>query len=300
MNNRRIMAMPAMYFWSVICLCIVGIIIGSFKDFDISMAIVNRTQLGTYFATFSPAIAYFLIPGGGTCLYVGLKKKSKLYKPAAWTILIFSWFIAVRFSNTYFGKHVRPLFGYIPGETSVIWDFASWALWAVIYACVPLILIRLLDDSNPDKLIAVGAALLVASLASDAVMQWLKQVGSRPRPKYLLTLDDPVSEFRNWWNMIPNFAGDNDSYQSWPSGHMSIVGVLFSLPLLTDCMKKKSATKNILAFFFACIFIILCGYNRMHMANHFLSDVCWGTLNATVITAVVCTTFERLYSNNKI
>ena len=180
MNKRTIMAIPAVCFWCVISVCVAGIVTGSFPDFNIGMAAANRTDLGTYFATFSPALAYCLIPGGGSCLYVGLKKKSASYKPVAWTLLIFSWFIAVRFSNGYFGKHVRPLFGYIPGESPIFLSFASWALWAALYALVPLILIRCLDDTDPDKLIAVGAALIVASLASDAVMQWLKQVGSRP------------------------------------------------------------------------------------------------------------------------
>lgn len=298
MNKRTIMAMPAVVFWCVIGVCVLGIIIGSFWDYDIGMAVANRTDIGTYFAIFSPALAYCLIPGGGSCLYVGLKKKSNSYKPVAWTLLIFSWFIAVRFSNGYFGKHVRPLFGYIPGESSAFLSFASWALWATLYALVPLILIPCLDDTNPDKLIAVGAALIVASLASDAVMQWLKQVGSRPRPKYLLTLDDPASEYRDWWEMIPNLAGDNDNYQSWPSGHMSIVGVLYALPMLIDCLKKRSFRKKIITFIFICVFIVMCAYNRMHMTNHFLSDVCFGTLNAALITAVVCTTFESLSHNN--
>lgn len=31
----------------------------------------------------------------------------------------------------------------------------------------------------------------------------------------------------------------------------------------------------------------------MHMTNHFLSDVCFGTLNTTVITAIICTAFMK-------
>ena len=293
MNKRTVMAMPAACFWSVVGICIAGIILGSFLDFKIGMVVANPNDLGKYFATFSPALAYFLLPAGGSCLYVGLTKKSSSFKPLAMTILIFSWFVAVRFSNGYFGKHVRPLFGYIPGETSVLLDIASWGLWAILFALVPLILIRFLDDTDPNKLIAVGAALIVASLASDAVMQWLKQVGSRPRPKYLLTLDDPASEYRNWWEMIPQLAGDNDGYQSWPSGHMSIVGVLFALPMLTDCLKRKSSAKNSAAFIFVCIFMVLCGYNRMHMTNHFLSGVCFGVLNTSLLTAGICTVFLK-------
>ena len=99
----------------------------------------------------------------------------------------------------------------------------------MLHYLVPFVLLRLLDDSDPDKLILDGAGLLMATIAADAVMQWLKQVGSRPRYKYLLTLEDPASEFRNWWQMIPHLADGNDNYQSWPSGRMSIVSVLYRL-----------------------------------------------------------------------
>ena len=292
--KKRILAVPSMCFYSIIVLCLIGIIIGSFFDFDISMVVANKTQLGTYFATFSPFFAYALFPAGGACLYVGLRKKGDSFKPLALILAVFGWFMAVYFSNEYFGKGVRPLFGYTPGESSPLLSVVCWLVWAILYSWVPFVVVRCVDDSDPDKLLAVGAALWLSSFAADAMMQWLKQVGSRPRPKYLLTLEDPVSEFRNWWQMIPNMAGTNDSYQSWPSGHMSIVCVLFSLPVLTDCIKIESARKprvNLTVFFFVCVFILLCGYNRMHMTNHFLSDVCFGTLNTTLLTAGIFTVF---------
>lgn len=299
MSKRKILAVPAGCFWAVIAVCLAGICIGSFCDFDIGMAVANKTELGTYFATFSPFLAYALYPAGGACLYVGLKKKGDALRPLAWTLAVFGWFMAVYFSNEYFGKAVRPMLGYTAGESSALLSAASWLVWAALYAWVPFVTVRLLDDTDPDKLIAVGAALWVASFAADAVMQWLKQVGSRPRPKYLLTLEDPASEFRSWWQMIPNLAGSNDSYQSWPSGHMSIVGVLFALPVLTDCMKHSSDRKNLIAFILVCVFIILCGYNRMHMTNHFLSDVCFGVLNTTLLTAGICTVFLKALPKNR-
>ena len=293
MRKKIILGVPAACFWSVIGVCLAGIGIGSFLDWDISKALANKTELGTYFATFSPLLAYCLLPAGGSCLFAGLRKKSEAFRPMAWVILIFSCFMAVYYSNEYFGKNVRPLLGYTPGESSVLLSAASWLLWAIAYSWVPFVMLRLLDDSDPDRLIFVGAALLTATIAADAVMQWLKQVGSRPRYKYLLTLEDPAAEFRNWWQMIPNLAGNNDGYQSWPSGHMSIVSVLFALPLLTDCMKKRSMRQNLTVFALVCVFVLLCGYNRIHMTNHFLSDVCFGTMNTALLTAVICQAFLR-------
>ena len=42
MNRKTIMAMPAGCFWSVIAACVLGIIIGSFRDFDINAAQTKR------------------------------------------------------------------------------------------------------------------------------------------------------------------------------------------------------------------------------------------------------------------
>ena len=93
--------------------------------------------------------------------------------------------------------------------------------------------------------------------------------------------------------IIPNLAGSNDNFKSWPSGNMTIAAMMFSLPLLTGVMKNPSAKKNWIAFGLACGFVILYGYNRIHMTNHFLSDVCFGTLIAYLIFAVVSSAFLR-------
>ena len=37
----------------------------------------------------------------------------------------------------------------------------------------------------------------------------------------------------------------------------------------------------------------LYGYNRIHMTNHFLSDVCFGTLITYLIYALIGTAFLR-------
>ena len=154
-------------------------------------------------------------------------------------------------------------------------------------------MIRLVDDKDPDKLIAVGAAILVAGVVADNINLWLKQVGSRPRYKYLITLQDPKSEFRNWWQMIPNLAGNDDNFKSWPSGNMTIASMMFSLPMLTDVMKKRSLKKNTIAFVLACVFVVVYGYNRIHMTNHFLSDVCFGVLITYLVYSLISTAFLR-------
>ena len=293
MNRKTIMSVPVACFWSVIAVCVLGIVIGSFRDFDINVALANKTDLGSFFATYGSYFSYCLYPAAGACLYAGLKQKGGGYRLLTRTLLILGWFMAVYYSNSYNGKAVRALFGYTAGESSAALSVLSWLFWAVLYSWVPFAVIRLVDNSNPDRLIAVGAAILIAGIAADNVNLWLKQVASRPRYKYLITLEDPKSEFRNWWQMIPNLAGTDDNFKSWPSGNMTIASMMFSLPMLTDVMKKRSGRKNGTAFALACVFVLAYGYNRIHMTNHFLTDVCFGTLITYLIYSLISTAFFR-------
>ena len=68
---------------------------------------------------------------------------------------------------------------------------------------------------------------------------------------------------------------------------------MFSLPMLADAVKNRSAKKNTVAFAIACVFVALYGYNRIHMTNHFLTDVCFGTLITYLIYAGISTAFLR-------
>ena len=285
--------MPAACFWAVIAACVLGILIGSFRDFEINVALAGKTELGSFFATYGSYFSYCLYPAAGACLYAGFRKKGERYRLLAWTLLLLGWFMAVYYSNSYNGKAVRALFGYTAGESSPGLSVLSWLFWAVLYSWVPIVVIRLVDNANPDKLIAVGAAILIAGIAADNVNAWLKEVASRPRYKYLITLDDPRSGFRNWWQMIPNLAGGDDNFRSWPSGNMTIASMMFSLPMLTDVLKKRSGRKNMIAFVLACVFVFIYGYNRIHMTNHFLSDVCFGVLITYLIYALISTAFLR-------
>ena len=293
MKDKKIMSMPMTCFIAVVSVCLFGIVVGSLFDYPISVTLANKTDFGAFFATYGSYFSYCLYPAAGTCLFVGLKKKGEKYHMLAWTLMAISYFMAVYYSNNYNGKAVRELFHYTPGESSAMLSVACWLFWVVLYLWVPFFMQGALDDKNPDQLIAVGAAILVAGIVADNVNLWLKQVASRPRYKYLITLDDPKSEFRNWWEMVPNLAGSNDSFKSWPSGNMTIASMLFSLPMLSDMTKNRSEAKNMCYFLIACAFVTLYGFNRIHMTNHFLSDVCFGTLITYLIYSTISTAFLR-------
>lgn len=293
MKNKTIMAVPSVCTGIVIAVCIAGIVTGSLYDFQISEMLAHKTGIGSFFATYGSYFSYCLYPAAGACLFTGLKKKGERFSFLAGTLLFIGFFMAVYYSNNYNGSAVRQLFHYSPGESSPFPAVMSWLFWVLLYSWVPFVMIRIIDDTDADKLIAAGAAILIAAIVSDNVNLWLKQVASRPRYSYLLTLDDPVSGYRQWWQMIPDLAGSNDNLKSWPSGNMTIACMMFSLPVLSDVTKNRSARKNMICFLAACVFVLIYGYNRIHMTKHFLSDVCAGTLITYAIHAVVITAFLR-------
>ena len=287
MKDRKVLGVPMILGLILIGVCLIGIIIGSFLDFEISQVLSNKTDIGTWFANYGGYFSYCLYPAAGMCLFKGLRSKNKKWYKLAWGLLILSYFLAVYYCNSYFGKSIRALFEYEAGVSPVYISILSYLLWIVLLAWVPPVMNKLLGNKNPDLLIAVGGTIIVAGLLSDYINVWLKQVGSRPRYKYLITLDNPEENFRTWWHMIPNLAGSNDSFKSWPSGNMTIATMMYSLPLLATCFKKKNNLIKYSLFSFASIWVILYGYNRIHMGAHFLTDVCFGTL-ITYLIYVLC------------
>lgn len=288
-HNGKILGVSRTCFYLIVITCITGIFIGSFFDFAISERAANVTNIGSYFAAYGCYFSYCLYPAAGMCLYMGLKQKGLINEGKV--MLMAGWFLAVYYTNSYSGSKLRSLFHYTAGESSGWVSVLCWLMIAALYIWPMIVCHKMIEDKDADRLIATGAAILIAGVLADNVNLWLKQVASRPRYNYLLTLDNPQSGYRSWWQMIPYMAGNNDSFKSWPSGNMTIAAMMFALPMVTDLLKSRSEKKNMAAFVFAFCFVILYGYNRIHMTNHFLSDVCFGTLITYLIFAAVSRAF---------
>lgn len=295
MKIKHVLGMPIYGFIIVVSLCLVGIIIGSAFDFQINNAIYNKTEIGVFFATYGSYFSYCLYPAAGMCIFKGLKKKNLNF--LAWTLLVISYFLAVYYSNNYNGAKVCELFHYDVENSNFFLSLAVYLFWVILYSWVPLVFYFILDDSDPRTLIFVGIIILLGGVVSDCVNLWLKQVASRPRYKYLITLDKPIDSFKNWWEMTPYKAGNNDNFKSWPSGNMTIATMMMSLPLLLNNLKWKKKYITVTGYCVGLAFVILYGYNRMHMGNHFLSDVCFGTLITYLIYSVI--DFAFFFENSK-
>lgn len=296
LNDKQILGMPPVCFWVIFGILILGIIIGSFCDFDISESISNETSIGDWFYHYSNIFSGLIYPIGGICIFTGLKNKGEKFHKLAYFCLFIAEFYSVHYLNDASGKYVRKDLGYKAEEgSSVMLVFLAYLILTALVAAVSFVTYILLDRTKTDTLLAIGLVIIISGIISMSVNDWLKYFACRPRYRYLITLDDPISEFKNWWEMSP-YLVDESNFKSWPSGHMTRSVMMLTLPMIVDGLKcRKRAVKYVL-FSVAVLFIILLGYNRIHTNAHFLTDVCFGSLFALSIYGL---TYKFVFSSVK-
>ena len=293
MTKKTILGMPSKVFFVICSVLVIGIILGSFYDYQISEALSRKTDIGQFHQDYGNIFSHLLYPVAGICLFKGLRKKGSRFSALAWGVLGFTLFWTFYSFLDTSGDDLREAYGYVPGQPGSFLPLAlSFLTWVALECLTAWLAYLILDDENADMLLAIGSVILLAGIFSEFINPWLKIVGSRPRYKYLLTLDDPASEYRHWWNMIP-YLKDESYFRSWPSGHMTKATIMLTLPMLADVLKwKKPYLKNLL-FAFAIVWIIVLGYNRIHMNAHFLTDVCFGVLITYCLYAL---TYKLVFS----
>ncbi|MCQ2793968.1 MAG: phosphatase PAP2 family protein [Bacilli bacterium] len=287
--KRNLLGMPMICAIGILGVMLISILVGSFLDFDIDAALYNKTVIGDHFATYGSIISYCLYPAAGMCLFKALKKKGGNYVFLAWVLLVISVFVAAYSSDNYNGDKLRKVLGDFTGA----W-FVSVLIWVLIYAWVPVACYFIIDDTHPERLIMVGATILVAGVISDWANSWLKLLASRPRYYYLLE-QFPGHErehFRNWWEWLPYTAGKEDGLKSWPSINMTIATMAFMYPSLVSNFKKTNKMVEYIVFGFACAYVLLYGFNRIHMGKHSLTDVAFGALFTYIVFAFVYQGFD--------
>ena len=293
MTKKTILGMPSKVFFVICSVLVIGIILGSFYDYQISEALSHKTGIGEFHQDYGNIFSHLLYPVAGICLFKGLRKKGSRFSALAWGVLGFTLFWTFYSFLDTSGDDLREAYGYVPGQPGSFLPLAlSFLTWVTLECLTAWLAYLILDDENADMLLAIGSVILLAGIFSEFINPWLKIVGSRPRYRYLLTLDDPASEYRHWWNMIP-YLKDESYFRSWPSGHMTKATIMLTLPMLADVVKwKKPYLKNLL-FAFAIVWIIVLGYNRIHMNAHFLTDVCFGVLITYCLYAL---TYKLVFS----
>lgn len=180
----------------VCAVCVVGICMGSLFDYDVSMTLMSDSGLGAAIADYGLGLVDLFYAFAGTCLFVGFRQKGERYDLLSKVALGIGVSMPLVFYANDAGWNVRAMMGYVGGESSPLLALASLIPSAVVISAVPLVFAKRLEDKNPDVLIAAGVFIIACGICSQYANDLLKPFFSRPRPRYLVTLDNPAAEFR--------------------------------------------------------------------------------------------------------
>ena len=143
---------------------------------------------------------------------------------------------------------------------------AEWPLY--VLALLPLLW----------KKIKITAFFALCELTGGAILQILK---------HTINMERPVCAFEHYQNMVlPLVDGiDMHSSNSFPSGHASTFFVFYTCCalLLTYYYKRQQHSRKTWILFNAALLVLLTmatlgAYSRIYLSQHFLSDVCMGSV----------------------
>ena len=269
---------------------ILGIILGSFFDFQISKAIANpHSYLGITISAIGPTIGFAAVAlmGGGFIAF-GLKKDYHIALRILFFVLAACCFGVSIFypAGEYFGVNGFSWLG-VPKAVG----YAVVLLPEAAAVVGGYFLFRNVSNKNMWIIWCIVIGLLLLALL--AIIPTVKDYVRRPRYRFLILLEDPKSEFHRWWEPCRNYKDlmaqynieSSDHFKSYPSGHSAETSILIVAAVFYPLADKKFEKYQLPAFLCACGVTALVMFARILAAAHFLSDVSWG------MTIVVALTF---------
>ena len=267
---------------------IIGIILGSFLDLQISTAVASPTNgFALFISAICPTIGFGAVAAiaGGFISFI-VKGKYHIALKILFGVLAACCFgVAIYFpAGEYFGINgfYNPDLGWL-GYVIVIIPEAAAAFGGYL----------LFKDCKNDKMWIIFIVIMVLlSAVLLGAITILKGIMHRPRFR-LLIATDRVS-FHNWWEPLKNYdelkeSFPSDNFKSFPSGHtaetsIALVGITF-LPLADEKFEKIQLP----IFLGGCGLVLLVAVARIFAAAHFLSDVSMG---ATLMIGLLVITNE--------
>jgi membrane-associated phospholipid phosphatase len=273
----------------VLAVAILGIVLGSFFDLQISTAIASADNgFALFLSAIGPTIAFASISAiGGGFIRFALKKDYPIYlRIIFWVLAIACYAVPIYYTGgEYFGLN-----GF--NKTDLEWLGYLIVILPELAALVGgYFLFRNCENKNMWIIFIIIIVLLTIIILG--IVSPLKDVVHRPR--YRLIAKTGV-EFHNWWEPCKNYkeliALNNtsvDNFKSYPSGHTTEASILLFtttfLPLAGDKYKKYQLP----LFTCSCALIVIVAFARILAAAHFLSDVSTG---ATIVVLILLITNE--------
>ena len=270
MKNMRI---PLIIAWSV---AVIGIILGSFLDLNISSAIASSSNgFALTVSAIGPTIGFgaVAVMGGGFVAFIIKGQYHIVLKILFGVLTACCLGVAIYYpAGEYFG--INGFYGAAP----------EWVGYLIVivpelgFAALGYFLFK--DFKNQNLWIIFCIIIVLLLIALVAVIPTIKDNLHRPRYRGIVAYG---VEFHNWWEPCKNYKDlmaqygiEKDNFKSCPSGHTAEAAILLVpttfLPLANEKFKKYQMP----VFYFGCGLVLLVAFARILAAAHFLSDVSWG------------------------
>lgn len=276
------MRIPLLIAWGV---AIIGIILGSFLDLNISQTIAKPTNnFALLISAIGPTIGFGAVAFmGGGFIALGVKKEYHIALRILFFVLAACCYgVSVYYpAGEYFGingfnkpdlKWVGYLIVVLPEAAAMVGgyfllkDYQNKNIWIIYCAIIVCLLIAL-----------VGIIPIIKD--------------NMHRPRYRLISRNSAVEFNNWWQACKNYKElkelyheASDNFKSFPSGHTAEASIPFFMVTFLPLVNSKFSKVQLPLFLGTCGLVIAVALARIFAAAHFLSDVSWG---ATIMISLV-------------
>ena len=270
MKNMRI---PLLIAWGV---AVIGIILGSFLDLNVSSAIASSTNaVGLTISAIGPTIGFASVAamGGGFIAFIVKGKYHIALKVLFGVLAACCLGVAIKYpAGEYFG--VNGFYGAAP----------EWVgyLIVVIPECAAMVggYFLFKDCQNKNMWIIFCIIIVLLLIALLAVIPALKSLLHRPRYRLISKTD---IAFHNWWEpckdykeLIEKYNTSSDNFKSYPSGHTAEASIFLVTSTFLPFADNKFKKYQMPIFYGSCGLIVIVAFARILAAAHFLSDVSTG------------------------
>lgn len=282
---------------SLFAVAIIGIVVGSFFDLNISQTIyAENNTLGLAMSAFGCAPVYAGLGAFGMGYFLFALKNKNIFAKIGLIVLAL---IAVGCGIIYQSDMVIGVNGFNIEE---MW-YVGYPIGVVITGLGCVLGYFLFKDvaTNNKILIAIiiiPCVLLLSILCVDVI----KNIMVRPRYRFLVN-NASFADFKCWWEqgvILKNEFGDafSEEFKSFPSGHMAtascIIPTLIYLPYFKNNMMKTQTG----LFYIGLVWALLMGLARISVGAHYLSDVSFGLLISSLFAFIGDLIFHRYLKNS--
>lgn len=267
---------------------VIGIILGSFLDLNISSAIANQNNnFALTVSAIGPTIGFAAIAamGGGFIAFIVKGKYHIGLKILFGVLAACCYGVAIKYpGGEYFG---------INGFYNPDLEWLGYVIVALPEAAAMVGGYFLFRNYKNDKLWIVFCIIIaLLLLALVLVLPVIKDNMRRPRYRILDVGTDIT--FHNWWEPCPNYRDlmqqynikESDHFKSFPSGHTAEAAIPLVIITFMGLADDKFKKIQLPAFCIGCVLVLFVALARILAAAHFLSDVSMGATIMLILTLI--------------